>query len=75
MWKALDGWAREVRVADTYIDAFETAIYGDLACGEMRRLVLPLGPQWTGAIEYCIQEQERVNGRCKRSPRARACRR
>ncbi len=41
MWAtALDGWAREVRVTDTYIDLFETQTYGKLACIEMRNRVL-----------------------------------
>lgn len=48
-------------MADPYIDAFETQIYGKLACTEMRRLVMPLGSQWAEAVEHCIREQERVN--------------
>src|SRR5690606_17500604 len=62
LWStALDGWAREVRVADTYIDLFETQTYGKLACIEMRNRVLPLGAHWVTAVQRCIDEQERVN--------------
>lgn len=62
MWAtALDGWAREVRVTDTYIDLFETQTYGKLACIEMRNRVLPLGAHWVTAVQRCIDEQERVN--------------
>ena len=42
-------------MADSHIDAFETVIYGNLACIEMRRTVLPMNSRWTSTVEYCIE--------------------
>jgi len=50
-------------MADSYIDAFETVIYGRLCCIAMRQAVLPLNSRWGGAIEYCIELQETQNAR------------
>ncbi len=50
-------------MADSYIDAFETVIYGRLACIAMRDAVLPLNSVWASAIEHCIQVQETHNAR------------
>lgn len=50
-------------MADSHIDAFETVIYGNLACIEMRRTVLPMNSQWTSTVEYCIELQEAANAR------------
>jgi hypothetical protein len=50
-------------MADSYIDAFETVIYGRLSCIAMRQAVLPLNSRWASAIEYCIEIQETHNAR------------
>lgn len=55
----------EESVADTYIDLFETIIYGELACTEMRTRVMPLHPAWASAVERCIELQEAANANVK----------
>lgn len=52
-------------MADAYIDLFETIIYGQLACTEMRARVLPLHPAWGSAVERCIELQEAANANVK----------
>lgn len=50
-------------MADTYIDVFETAIYGKLATQEMRTRVMPLHASWASAVERGIALQDAANAR------------
>ncbi len=48
-------------MADTYIDPFETLIYGAHARAEMRALCVPLVPVLAPMIEYAIERQREVD--------------
>lgn len=50
-------------MADTYIDPYETVIYGTIACEEMRKRLLGLHPDWDPGVRRAIALQAEANGR------------
>ena len=50
-------------MTDTYIDPFETVTYGQLACEQMEKLLLPLHADWKKAVRRGVALQTDRNDR------------